>query len=207
MDPLTPLRLGARVALGAAKVATALPRAVLDNLIGDGDDERYRPTATSAGAAGTGPTPGRATSPDDSVQVTTGPPDPTSAAGAAGGVAGTAAAPGSAAAAGSPDPTAATSARAEPIAPQGERRSIDVRATPPPRERSVSADSDVVDSQGGADPAAEVRVGEPWAGYDDMKASEIVRRARSADATVKAVVRLYEQSTKKRKTILEATES
>jgi 3-hydroxyacyl-CoA dehydrogenase len=39
-----------------------------------------------------------------------------------------------------------------------------------------------------------------------MKASEIVARLESSDATVKAVVRLYEQNGKKRKSILTATD-
>jgi len=39
-----------------------------------------------------------------------------------------------------------------------------------------------------------------------MKAGEIVERLRRADASVRAMVRLYESSRKGRKTILAATE-
>jgi len=62
-----------------------------------------------------------------------------------------------------------------------------------------------VESEGVAAPHAEVHVEAPWAGYDDMKASEIVERLRSADPTVRAMARLYEQNGKNRKSIIAAT--
>jgi hypothetical protein len=40
-----------------------------------------------------------------------------------------------------------------------------------------------------------------------MKAGEIVTRVKRSDAAAKAVVRLYEQTHKKRKSILDATAS
>ena len=46
----------------------------------------------------------------------------------------------------------------------------------------------------------------PWEGYDSMKAGDIVKRLQSANDAVRAMVRLYEQSTKSRKTVLQATE-
>ena len=39
-----------------------------------------------------------------------------------------------------------------------------------------------------------------------MKAAEIAQRVRGGDAATKAVVRLYEQTHKKRKSVLSATE-
>jgi hypothetical protein len=63
-----------------------------------------------------------------------------------------------------------------------------------------------VESEGAASPGAEVRIDAPWEDYDRMKAGEVVERLRTADDAVKAMVRLYEQSKKSRKTILQATE-
>ncbi|MDQ3769798.1 MAG: hypothetical protein M3370_10065, partial [Actinomycetota bacterium] len=48
--------------------------------------------------------------------------------------------------------------------------------------------------------------GEPFPGYDALRAPEIVARLQDADESTRAIVRLYEQSTKQRKTVLEATE-
>ena len=57
------------------------------------------------------------------------------------------------------------------------------------------------------EPGPEVRVeGEPWPGYEALRAPEIVARLGEADASTRAAVRLYEQSHKQRKTVLRATE-
>lgn len=191
--------------------------------------------ATPAGPApgGTGrrartprATPARATTREPGVERTGSPPEPTAAAGASGGVGGTTLAPGDAAAAGAPDPTAASSAdRAAPTTRQGARRANDVRPprttrarrrTEPKRaevdrrraeqrESAESPGSTLAETEGAANPAARLRVDEPWDGYRSMKASEIVARVRSSDAATKAVVRLYEQTHKQRKSILDAT--
>src|SRR4051812_7495813 len=67
-------------------------------------------------------------------------------------------------------------------------------------------EDEVVETEGAASPGAEIRVDEPWEGYGAMKAGEVVRRLKSSDAATRALVRLYEQSTKKRKSILAATD-
>jgi type II secretory pathway pseudopilin PulG len=64
------------------------------------------------------------------------------------------------------------------------------------REREQTPDS----------PGAEVRVAEPWAGYEGMTAADIVARLRTADDAAKAVVLLYESTHRKRKTVLRAVE-
>jgi ferritin-like metal-binding protein YciE len=71
------------------------------------------------------------------------------------------------------------------------------------RERE-GQDADV--SVGTASPGPELRVDAPWEGYDEMTAAQVVARLRSADDTVAAVVRLYEQANKGRKSVLQATE-
>jgi hypothetical protein len=55
------------------------------------------------------------------------------------------------------------------------------------------------------DPGAEIHVGAPWAGYDRMRAADIVDRLRIADEATRAVVRLYEQQGKARSSVLAAT--
>jgi hypothetical protein len=145
-------------------------------------------------------------SPDGSIEVTGPPPDPTSAAGASGGIAGTADAPRDAATAGAPDPTAASTTRPRPVAPLRERTQNQVRATPAPREKTLDDTPTLAETEGSATPSAQIRVDEPWSGYDEMKAGDIVDKVRVADPSVKAVVRLYEQQHKKRKTVLGATE-
>jgi hypothetical protein len=162
---------------------------------------------TGRRAPGPKATPGRASvSPDGTVEATKAPPEPTSAAGASGGIAGTADAPGDAAAVDAPDPTAAEATAEQRTAPRGERRPSDVRAVPQPREKTPTEPDAIVETEGAAAPHATIRIDAPWDGYDTMKAGDIVERLRTSDATVKAVVRLYEQNGRKRKSILSATE-
>jgi hypothetical protein len=234
MDLFSPLRFGVQVTTEVVKLATAVPRAILHSVVGgdqNGHGDRFTPTAHQVGtplhdgAPAPSPAPsgpargatgrrppspraarGRATSPDGSIEVTGPPPEPTAAAGASGGVAGTADAPEDAAAAGAPDPTAASAATPRPVAPPRERTQNQVRATPVPREKTLDDRPVLAETEGAATPGAEIHVDAPWDGYDDMKAAEIVNRVKGADASVKAVVRLYEGQHKKRKSILGATE-
>lgn len=227
MDLFSPVRLGLQMTTSAARLAVGAPRTIA-TLLGHRGEETADPAgvpsregvgtvvAEPSGAArgGTGrrapsprATPGRAaTSPDGTVETTKGPPEPTSAAGASGGVAGTADAPGDAEAVAAPDPTAAEARAGQRTAPQGERRPSDVRAVPQPRERTRVEKDVLVETEGSASPHATIRIDAPWAGYDQMKAGDIVSRLGTADATVKAVVRLYEQNGKQRKSVLTATE-
>ncbi len=131
-------------------------------------------------------------------------PEPTSAAGASGGVGGTLDAPGDAAAAGSPDPTAVDLATGATGVRQGERRANDM--APPTRAADQGFDDDaVVYSFGDPDePSATVGVDEPWEGYAGMTVGDVLARLRDADETTKAVVLLYEQRHKNRKRVLGA---
>jgi hypothetical protein len=225
MNPISLIGRGVSVATGTVRVATMVPRFALNLLVDqlksedpfaaareverDENGASAPPAAAGRAPGGTGrpgpspaATPGRATDPDGSVQVTKGPAEPTSAAGASGGVGGTAAARGAAGASGAPDPTV-------PRVPQGQRRDRDVRPNGQPRRRdeAVADNERVVETEGAAAPGAQLRVEAPWDGYDAMKAGEIVARVRSADPAARAVVRLYEQTHKKRKSILDATAS
>jgi hypothetical protein len=55
-------------------------------------------------------------------------------------------------------------------------------------------------------PGAEIRVEEPWEGYRAMTAPDVVDRLRIADDATRAIVRLFESTHRKRKTILAATD-
>jgi hypothetical protein len=56
-------------------------------------------------------------------------------------------------------------------------------------------------------PGPEIHVEEPWEGYDEMNVAEIRRRLRGANPTVVAMVRLYEETHRNRKGVLDATAS
>jgi hypothetical protein len=217
LNPLDPVKWWLSTTLKIGTTAYRTVELLLGRDDGDDEEQRFRPVATPVGGdepggaapGGTGrpapssrATPRQARTRSDAIETTAAPPEPTSAAGASGGIAGTAAAPGDAAAAGAPDPTT-------PSIPRGERKPTDV--APPPAEDRFKRDSDqvedeLVETEGAAAPSATLRVGEPFQGYDKLKAPEIVARVRESDDAVKAVVRLYESTHKKRKSILSATE-
>ncbi|MGK2939702.1 MAG: hypothetical protein ACSLFR_18180, partial [Solirubrobacteraceae bacterium] len=63
---------------------------------------------------------------------------------------------------------------------------------------------ELVESEGAASPGAQLRVAAPWDGYEQMKVADIVDRLVVADAAQKALVRLYEQQHRGRKSVLAA---
>lgn len=174
MNPIDLLGRSVGAATGAARVATSVPRLVL-NLLRDKDHDGNGSDPFAAAADIERDDDERVAPPADRAPR---PPEPTSAAGA-------------------PDPTAVT-------VPRGERRFNDVRARAP-RRKTADTGETLVESEGAAAPSAQIRVDAPWNGYDAMKASEIVARVKDADDAARAVVRLYEQTHKKRKSILDAT--
>jgi len=54
-------------------------------------------------------------------------------------------------------------------------------------------------------PGPEIHVEPPWEGYDEMTVTEIRRRLRGVNPTIAAMVRLYEETHKNRKGVLDAT--
>lgn len=93
-----------------------------------------------------------------------------------------------------------TARREAPKTPEGPTRSQAARLREAEREAEMP-----VETEGAAAPGAEVHVDAPWDGYDQMKAGDIVSRLASADEALKAIVRLYEQGNKARKSVLDAT--
>jgi hypothetical protein len=79
----------------------------------------------------------------------------------------------------------------------------------PPEPPHVDREEELAYSAGPADdPGATVHVdGEPFPGYDKLRANEVVARLMEADEATKAVVRFYEQQRKHRASILAATEA
>jgi hypothetical protein len=55
-------------------------------------------------------------------------------------------------------------------------------------------------------PGPELRVAPPWPGYDTMNVGEVLDRLTGTDRTMRAMVRLYEETHKNRKGVLRATE-
>jgi hypothetical protein len=72
--------------------------------------------------------------------------------------------------------------------------------------RHVDSEPELAYESGPADDVgAAVHVEAPWEGYDQMRATDIVTRLRSANDATRAVVRLYEQQGKARSSVLAAT--
>lgn len=72
----------------------------------------------------------------------------------------------------------------------------------------VSEEATVVEevSEPGAEDGAgpEIRVAEPWEGYAELKAADVIYRVSDLDAAALAAVELYELSHRRRQTVLDA---
>jgi hypothetical protein len=121
-------------------------------------------------------------------------------------------APRPAAAPGPPPPTAEEAIARRRAREAANRPPPPARPAPEPRRPPatgphVDREAEVVESLGPAEgPHATLQVEAPWDGYDAMAANAVIERIRGADEATKAVVRLYEQMHKKRRTVLAATE-
>jgi hypothetical protein len=99
----------------------------------------------------------------------------------------------------------------EPLPPIGQE---EADAAPVPDvieelvEGHIETEDEVVGSFGPADDVgATIQVDEPFDGYRDLGAREVVDRLRGADPATKAAVALYEGLHKKRQTVLDAAQS
>lgn len=101
-------------------------------------------------------------------------------------------------------PSAAAPPPSVPPPPPGARPAPPPFDPPPLPPEEAELVAEVGDPR---DVGATVHVeGEPFPGYDALRAPEIVASLQDADESTRAVVRLYEQANKQRRTILEATE-
>ena len=92
----------------------------------------------------------------------------------------------------SPSPAPAPAPAAAP-APAPEHEHVEREAV----LVAESADAGAADGAG-----AEIHVAEPWPGYGEMTAADIIDRLATADAGMLAVVRLYESGQRNRVTVL-----
>jgi hypothetical protein len=76
-----------------------------------------------------------------------------------------------------------------------------VSSPPPPAIVLESADAGAEDGAG-----AQVRVAEPWSGYDQLGARDVIERLAAATPAELAAVELYEGSKRRRKTVLAEAE-
>ena len=111
-------------------------------------------------------------------------------------------------------PPAAERTRPAPPAPAARPRPAPPAPTPAPtppppaaEEEHVTVEATLVETVGAErEPGADVRIEEPWPGYDGMNAREIAQRVRHAGSELAAAVRMYEAANKDRVTVLEAAE-
>jgi hypothetical protein len=94
-------------------------------------------------------------------------------------------------------------------------RTAPARPAPPPAETAEPAAPELADREavlvaesadtGAADGAgAAIRVDEPWQGYAKLTVKDITAQLATADPAMLAVVRLYESTHRKRRTLLAA---
>jgi len=97
-------------------------------------------------------------------------------------------------------------AEAPPTEPQTDRPP----EAPAPRAEHVSEEATLVreDAEPGAEDGAgaQVTVAEPWEGYNDLNAQEVIGRLEGASSAELAAVELYEGGNRRRQTVLSAVE-
>jgi hypothetical protein len=91
---------------------------------------------------------------------------------------------------------------AEPVAAPAPTpaRSDDLTSAEAARRREAEREAQTTP----ASPGPEIRVDEPWEGYDAMNVAAVIGRLRGASPTVVAMVRLYEETHKKRIGVIRA---
>lgn len=101
---------------------------------------------------------------------------------------------------------------AEPVAPVRVAPEPPVATPAAPRDGNLSsadaARQREAEREARATPESsgpELRVEEPWEGYDAMNVADVLGRLKGVNATVLAMVRLYEETHKSRKGILRVT--
>lgn len=99
-----------------------------------------------------------------------------------------------------PEPPAPPAPPVPPATPQEVAEDLGLEVGHTAQEPDV-----IVESEGAAAPGAHITVDEPWPGYGTMRAADVVARLRAADTATKAIVRLYEQQHRKRRSVIAAT--
>lgn len=176
MDAFTPLRLGLRATTGAIRFATWPARAAVGGLRDRLSDDGPAPPTPRPAPDQAAPRPARR--PDAPPPAPRAPSAQTTA------------------------PPARPAPPAPAAAPEASPRDVIEELT---ALKTLDDAPELVETEGGGSPGAELHVDAPWDGYERMTAADIVDRLIVADDAEKAVVRLYEQQHKRRKSILAAT--
>jgi hypothetical protein len=100
-----------------------------------------------------------------------------------------------------PEPSAAVDYDAGPPTPLGESETAAKTIDDQPELVAAFAEPGAEDGA-----SAEVEVDEPWDGYDNLSADQVVERIGRLGAAELAVTELYERTHKDRLTVLEAAE-
>jgi hypothetical protein len=106
----------------------------------------------------------------------------------------------------SPPRPASEPPRSRPVRSRAPFPAPAAEPAPEPEPIHVSEEPVVVAGVGGADVGAQVSVAEPWEGYRQMKASDVIDRLTAASPAELAVVQLYESQGRARKTVLAAVD-
>ena len=111
--------------------------------------------------------------------------------------------------------------RAEPVSPQPSSRPAEPAVAAPPEPAAAApapaaapppahVDREAVVVAEFADPGAEdgpgpqIRVDEPWKGYGELTAKQVIAELQGASPAALAVARLYEPANRARRTVIEA---
>lgn len=179
--PLKAVGLAADAAMTSLRLAGAAADAVTSQLTG----RRPAPVPPEAPAPPRGP-----------VAAPPPPPPRSGPAGTSNGAPAATAAPAAA-----PAPPAPTVRPApEPPAPPAEPAAPEITRADAARLRLQQRAAEATEDS----PGAEIHVDEPWPGYAKLNARDIVDRLAVADPAERAVVLLYEQAHRNRKTVVEA---
>ncbi|UGS35084.1 hypothetical protein [Capillimicrobium parvum] len=101
-----------------------------------------------------------------------------------------------------PEPPAPMPVPPEPPAPMPvPPETVDLTSADAARIREAEREAQTTPDS----PGPEIHVEEPWEGYDQMTVTEVRRRLRGVNPTVTAMVRLYEETHRNRKGVIDAT--
>jgi hypothetical protein len=180
----------AELSLGAARHALSIARRIAEPILGrrsrevlSGWDRRWEPRSSRPVAEPPPPPSAPRRPPATPPATATPPPTP----------------PPAAKAPSAPPPAAAPRPAPQPVAP-----------APPPEPTHVDRDAVLVAES--ADAAAadgagpQIQVDEPWNGYGKLTAKDVTAQLATADAATLAIVRLYESTHRKRRTVLAAVD-
>jgi hypothetical protein len=94
----------------------------------------------------------------------------------------------------------------EPVAPADSPPAVPDELIPDHVDEEVVLVAEVAEKGAEEGPGPELRIDEPWEGYNQMTAPQITDRLAAATVELAAAVELYESTRKSRRTVLDAAE-